>query len=299
MTMLPRRPIETERLILDPLTPAFAPALALEVERSREHLSRWLSWAPGNRLEDTLALARRAERAWMDGSAYHFVIVHGGTPAGLIALRRSRDLPSQGNIGYWIAGSAAGQGLMTEAAGAIVAFAFQSTGVNRVELRAHVENRASQRVAEKVGMLREGRLRGARTLAAAAPADAYLYGILDSDPRRDTAAEEGRPEGVAAVTEPDFSRGLVTAVAQDQADGAVLMVAHMNEEAYRRTRETGRAWFWSRSRERLWEKGETSGNHLVVNSVTLDCDGDAVLLRVVPAGPACHTGARSCFHNAV
>ena len=98
---------------------------------------------------------------------------------------------------------------------------------------------------------------------------------------------------------PDFSRGLVTAVVQDEADGTVLMVAHMNEEAYARTRATGHAWFWSRSRERLWEKGETSGNFLVVSSITLDCDGDAVLLRAAPAGPACHTGARSCFHNPV
>jgi phosphoribosyl-AMP cyclohydrolase len=77
------------------------------------------------------------------------------------------------------------------------------------------------------------------------------------------------------------------------------MVAHMNEEAYARTLATGHAWFWSRSRGELWEKGATSGNFLVVDTVTLDCDGDAVLLAVSPAGPACHTGARSCFHNPV
>ena len=100
-----------------------------------------------------------------------------------------------------------------------------------------------------------------------------------------------------ALTQPDFSGGLVTAVAQDADDGTVLMVAHMNEEAYRRTLESHRAWFWSRSRDQLWEKGETSGNYLDVDSVTIDCDGDAVLLRVHPHGPACHTGARSCFHN--
>ncbi|MFN2466366.1 MAG: phosphoribosyl-AMP cyclohydrolase [Candidatus Dormibacteria bacterium] len=96
---------------------------------------------------------------------------------------------------------------------------------------------------------------------------------------------------------PDFSRGLLTAVVQDEADGAVLMVAHMNQEAYERTLATGHGWFWSRSRDRLWEKGESSGNVMVVSEVSLDCDGDAVLLRVRPAGPACHTGARSCFHN--
>ena len=96
---------------------------------------------------------------------------------------------------------------------------------------------------------------------------------------------------------PDFSRGLITAIVQDDADDTVLMVAHMDEDAYRRTLDSGRAWFWSRSRGELWEKGATSGNRLEVASVTLDCDGDAVLLRVRAAGPACHTGERSCFHN--
>jgi len=101
------------------------------------------------------------------------------------------------------------------------------------------------------------------------------------------------------ITEPDFSVGLITAVVQDSADNAVLMIAHMNEEAYRRTLTTRRVWFWSRSREQLWQKGETSGNVMDVDSVSIDCDGDAVLLRVHPHGPACHTGARSCFHNPV
>jgi phosphoribosyl-AMP cyclohydrolase len=101
------------------------------------------------------------------------------------------------------------------------------------------------------------------------------------------------------LTEPDFSAGLVTAVVQDADDGTVLMVAHMNHEAYHRTLKSGRAWFWSRSRDQLWQKGETSGNFLDVDSVAIDCDGDAVLLRVHPHGPACHTGARSCFHNPV
>ncbi len=107
------------------------------------------------------------------------------------------------------------------------------------------------------------------------------------------AAERSLPDA------PDFSRGLLTAVVQDDADGAVLMVAHMNAEAYAKTCSSGRAWFWSRSRQRLWEKGETSGNYLELRSMTLDCDGDSVLLRVAPAGPTCHTGARSCFHQPV
>ena len=73
------------------------------------------------------------------------------------------------------------------------------------------------------------------------------------------------------------------------------MLAWMDEEALRRTRATGEAWFWSRSREELWHKGETSGSTLAVEELREDCDGDAILLRVRPAGPACHTGAESCF----
>src|SRR5262245_66680073 len=73
------------------------------------------------------------------------------------------------------------------------------------------------------------------------------------------------------------------------------MLAYMDEEALRRTRESGEAWFWSRSREELWHKGETSGNTLAVIELRDDCDGDAILLRVRPAGPVCHTGSLSCF----
>ena len=88
---------------------------------------------------------------------------------------------------------------------------------------------------------------------------------------------------------------LKPAIVQDAATGRVLMLAWMDEEAERRTRETGEAWFWSRSRERLWRKGETSGNVLTVVEMRDDCDLDTVLLRVEPAGPACHTGSVSCF----
>ena len=88
---------------------------------------------------------------------------------------------------------------------------------------------------------------------------------------------------------------LMPAIVQDVDSGRVLMLAWMDEEALRLTRETGEAWFWSRSRERLWRKGETSGNTLAVAELRDDCDGDALLLRVRPAGPTCHTGAASCF----
>src|SRR5579871_3598897 len=85
------------------------------------------------------------------------------------------------------------------------------------------------------------------------------------------------------------------AIVQDADSGRVLMLAWMDEEAERRTRASGEAWFWSRSRQELWRKGETSGNTLAVEEIRDDCDGDAILLRVRPAGPACHTGSRSCF----
>jgi phosphoribosyl-AMP cyclohydrolase / phosphoribosyl-ATP pyrophosphohydrolase len=92
---------------------------------------------------------------------------------------------------------------------------------------------------------------------------------------------------------------LKPAIVQDAGDGRVLMLAWMDEEAERLTRETGEAWFWSRSRQQLWRKGETSGNTLAVEEIRADCDGDALLLRVRPAGAACHTGARSCFAPAL
>jgi phosphoribosyl-AMP cyclohydrolase len=93
--------------------------------------------------------------------------------------------------------------------------------------------------------------------------------------------------------------GLVTAVVQDATTSEVLMVAHMNEAAWEATLRSRRATFFSRSRQRLWEKGETSGNTMHVRDVRIDCDGDSVLLRVHADGPACHTGERSCFFTAV
>jgi phosphoribosyl-ATP pyrophosphohydrolase/phosphoribosyl-AMP cyclohydrolase len=94
-------------------------------------------------------------------------------------------------------------------------------------------------------------------------------------------------------------RELRAAIVQDAATNRVLMLAWMDVEAERLTRETGEAWFWSRSREQLWRKGETSGNVLHVEELRDDCDGDALLVRVRPEGPACHTGSVSCFAPAL
>jgi phosphoribosyl-AMP cyclohydrolase len=95
------------------------------------------------------------------------------------------------------------------------------------------------------------------------------------------------------------SAGLVTAVVTDVTSGELLMVAHMNADALAQTLASGEAWFYSRSRERLWKKGESSGHVLSVRDIRIDCDQDALWLTVEPAGPACHTNARSCFYRRV
>lgn len=93
-------------------------------------------------------------------------------------------------------------------------------------------------------------------------------------------------------------RGLAPAIVQDAEDGAVLMLAWVDAEALRRTLESKTTWFWSRSRQEYWNKGATSGNTQEVVEVRYDCDADAILMRVRAAGPACHTGERSCFYRA-
>lgn len=112
----------------------------------------------------------------------------------------------------------------------------------------------------------------------------------------DAAANDDREQGTRFLPKFD-SHGLLSAIAIDAVTRAVLMVAFMDAEALARTRETGLAHFHSRSRGRLWMKGETSGHVLKVNEIRVDCDQDAIVLMVTPAGPACHTGARTCFYR--
>jgi phosphoribosyl-ATP pyrophosphohydrolase/phosphoribosyl-AMP cyclohydrolase len=94
-----------------------------------------------------------------------------------------------------------------------------------------------------------------------------------------------------------WDKGPLPCVVQDWRTGEVLTVAYMDREALRRTRESGEMWFWSRSRQELWHKGETSGNVQRLRELRWDCDADTLLAEVEPAGPACHTGERTCFHN--
>ncbi|KHD35955.1 phosphoribosyl-AMP cyclohydrolase [Clostridium acetobutylicum] len=95
----------------------------------------------------------------------------------------------------------------------------------------------------------------------------------------------------------DFSKGLIPAIVQDDENGEVLMLAYMNEEALKRTVDTKKTWFWSRSRKSYWNKGETSGHFQYVKSIGIDCDGDTILIKVKQVGAACHTGNRSCFYR--
>jgi len=93
--------------------------------------------------------------------------------------------------------------------------------------------------------------------------------------------------------------GLIPVVIQDDDTNEVLMLAYVSEESLRRTVESGQVWFYSRDRQELWHKGATSGNFLNVRSILVDCDDDALLIRVQPTGPACHTGERTCFHRSL
>ncbi len=113
------------------------------------------------------------------------------------------------------------------------------------------------------------------------------------------AAMDDHRETATALDPAWDAVGLITAVVTDRTSGALLMVAHMDREALDLTQATGEAHFWSRSRRRLWRKGETSGHVLRVVELRIDCDQDAVQLIVDPAGPACHTGARSCFYRRI
>jgi phosphoribosyl-ATP pyrophosphohydrolase/phosphoribosyl-AMP cyclohydrolase len=102
------------------------------------------------------------------------------------------------------------------------------------------------------------------------------------------------------TNEPDFKKavdGLLPAIIQDDHTGKVLMQGYMNKESFQKTLDEKVVWFYSRSKQRLWKKGETSGNELQVSSVRLDCDLDSILIKVIPLGPVCHTGADTCFNE--
>ena len=99
------------------------------------------------------------------------------------------------------------------------------------------------------------------------------------------------------INEIQFNNGLVPAIVQEECSGEVLMLAYMNEESFKKTMETKTTWFFSRSRKKLWNKGETSGHFQYVKKICFDCDGDTILIQVEQVGAACHTGNKSCFYR--
>lgn len=94
-------------------------------------------------------------------------------------------------------------------------------------------------------------------------------------------------------------KGLIPAIIQDVNTNEVLMLGYMNEESLEKTKTTGQAWFWSRSRQELWHKGATSGNYIIVCSIAIDCDADTILIKADPVGPVCHTGNQTCFYRSL
>ena len=135
------------------------------------------------------------------------------------------------------------------------------------------------RIMERESLI--GSLRGAQPL------------FIKSSP---SPLKERGNEGVRLIENIEFDeKGLIPAIAQDADTGEVLMLGYMNEEALRRTLSSGEAWFYSRSRKKLWHKGETSGNRIKVRSVWKDCDSDTILIIGEPTGPVCHTGNKTCF----
>jgi ribosomal-protein-serine acetyltransferase len=163
-----------------------AKTLAREVweaaQSSMVELRPWMAWAATPTLEETERFASKAEDQWASGAAFHFSILENGSVIGGTSIEVRAPVERIGELGYWIRSDRCGRGFATEAAASLVDFAFEIIGLHRLELRAGVGNRASQRVAEKVGFQREGTLREA-SRGAESTYHSYLYGLLASDVR--------------------------------------------------------------------------------------------------------------------
>ena len=178
--MIERQPILTERLRLEALGPEHVPKLWQAIEPSLPTLKRWMPWAQQATEESTRAFAERSERDWENGTDYAFAVMRGDDHLGGVGLHFDR-LDGIGQLGYWIRSDEAGKGYTPEAAGALVVLAFETLGLYRLELRAGVDNRSSQRVAEKLGFTKEGTLRRGCPLDATHAYDCHLYGLLAAD----------------------------------------------------------------------------------------------------------------------
>lgn len=186
-----REPITTERLVLEPIGPGHADAMWSSTEASIEELRRWMLWAVDATRQGTETFAAEAEREWEQGTGFHFSMLQDGDLVGALGLEVRAPINRIGEIGYWVRSDRAGEGLATEAAGAVVAFGFQIVGLYRIELRAGVGNAASQRVAEKLGFRREGTLRKGCP-GGPEPYDCHLFGLLLEDFLATAEAGEGR-----------------------------------------------------------------------------------------------------------
>lgn len=180
----------TERLTLVPLSTALTNGMWAASDASLPDLRPWMAWAHTASPEETVKFAARAEAQWVAGTAFHFAIVLDGEVIGGVGVEVRGPLDRLGELGYWVRTDRCGQGYATEASSSVVEFGFEEAGLHRLELRAGVDNRASQRVAEKLGFQQEGRLRqGGR--GAEVPYDCYVYGLLVSDPRSQRPVGKG------------------------------------------------------------------------------------------------------------
>jgi ribosomal-protein-serine acetyltransferase len=181
-TARPPTEINTPRLALRRIDSTLTERLMPAIDSSHAELDEWMGWSADATLASTIDFARHSAMAWDEGSAYQFYILMDGEPVGTIGLNRVNPIFSSAEIGYWIRSDLAGQGLTTEAASAVVGFAFDDLGLHRVELHAGVGNHGSIRVAEKLGFQREGVLRdGARGIHGFH--DAIVFGLLATDER--------------------------------------------------------------------------------------------------------------------
>jgi ribosomal-protein-serine acetyltransferase len=176
-----RRPVKTDRLHLEPIEARHAAPLWEATEGSLGVLARWLPWAPTASPEATRAFTEEVERDWDEGTNFQFVIHDSDGVVGAMGLDVPVPIRRLGEMGYWIRSERTGRGYATEAGAAVVRFGFETLGLYRIELRAGTENLASQRVAHKLGFVREGVLRRGCPMGDDGY-DCYLYGLLASDP---------------------------------------------------------------------------------------------------------------------
>jgi RimJ/RimL family protein N-acetyltransferase len=178
----PRKPLSTERLRLEPTGPEHGDSIWAAVESSIPELDPWLIWAVDATLAAERAFCASAPSQWESGTAYTFTVLAEGVVIGGVGLHHRTPLLPIAEIGYWLRTDRAGRGYGTEAADAVIDFAFEALERDRIELRAGVGNVASNRVAEKLGFTREGLLRHGGK-GSAGPYDSHLYGLLRSDKR--------------------------------------------------------------------------------------------------------------------